>query len=88
MTSADRPLSIDPDARRREQQRLRARRHRRRERENLQNLSLDVPCSTINRLIEDGYLAFELASDRRAVGRAIEELLADYDSGSLMTIKR
>ncbi len=59
----------------------RARKHRRRERENLQNLSLDVPCVTINRLIDDGYLAIELASDRRAVGRAIEALLDDYDSG-------
>ena len=88
MTSADRPLSIDPDERRREQQRQRARRHRRRERENLQNLNLDVPCVTINRLIDDGYLALEHAGDRRAVGRAIEDLLADYDSGSLMTIKR
>ena len=87
MTDADRQLPIDPDDRQREQQRLRARRHRRRERENLQNLSLDVPCATINRLIDDGYLAIEHAGDRRAVGRAIEELLADYDSGSLMTIK-
>ena len=65
----------------------RARKRRRRERENLQNLNLDVPCVTINRLIDDGYLAIELASDRRAVGRAIEELLADYNCGSLMTIK-
>ncbi len=88
MTGSQRPIPIRPDARRREQQRLRARRHRRRERENLQNLSLDVPCATINRLIDDGYLAVEHAGDRRAVGRAIEELLADYDSGSLMTIKR
>ncbi len=81
MTDADRQLPIDPDDRQREQQRLRARRHRRRERENLQNLSLDVPCSTINRLIDDGYLAVEHAGDRRAVGRAIEALLDDYDSG-------
>ena len=88
MTSADEQLPIDPDARQREQQRLRARRHRRRERENLQNLSLDVPCATINRLIDDGYLAVEHAGDRRAVGRAIEELLVDYNSGSLMAIKR
>ena len=88
MTDADRQLPIDPDDRQREQQRLRARRHRRRERENLQNLSLDVPCATINRLIDDGYLAIEHAGDRCAVGRAIEELLADYDSGSLMAIKR
>ncbi len=66
----------------------RARKHRRRERENLQNLSLDVPCVTINRLIDDGYLALEHAGDRRAVGPAIEQLLADYVSGSLMTIKR
>ncbi len=87
MTGSQRPIPIEPGARRREQQRLRARRHRRRERENLQNLSLDVPCATINRLIDDGYLALELASDRRAVGRAIEELLADYYCGSLMTIK-
>ncbi len=64
MTSADRPLSIDPDERRREQQRQRARRHRRRERENLQNLNLDVPCVTINRLIDDGYLELEHAGDR------------------------
>ncbi len=88
MTSAGQKLPIDPDDRRREQQRLRARRHRRRERENLQNLSLDVSCATINRLIDDGYLAVEHAGDRRAVGRAIEVLLADYDCGSLMTIKR
>ncbi len=88
MTGSQRPIPIEPDARRREQQRLRARRHRRRERENLQNLSLDVPCATINRLIDDGYLALELASDRRAVGRAIKELLADYEPGSLMTIRR
>ncbi len=87
MTDADRQLPIDPDDRQREQQRLRARRHRRRERENLQNVNLDVPCVTINRLIDDGYLAIELASDRRAVSRAIEELLADYNCGSLMTIK-
>ncbi len=65
----------------------RARRHRRRERENLQNLNLDVPCVTINRRIDDGYLALEHAGDRRAVCRAIEELLADYNCGSLMTIK-
>ncbi len=88
MTSAGQKLPIDPDDRRRELQKLRARRHRRRERENLQNLSLDVPCATINRLVDDGYLALELAGDRRAVGRAIEELLADYDCGSLMNIKR
>ena len=88
MTDADRQLLIDPDERRREQQRQRARRHRRRERENLQNLNLDVPCVTINRLIDDGYLALEHAGDRRAVGRAIEDLLADYNCGSLMTIKR
>ncbi len=88
MMSSERPILINRDDRRREQQRLRARRHRRRERENLQNLSLDVPCATINLLIDDGYLALELAGDRRAVGRAIEELLADYDSGSLMAIKR
>ncbi len=54
MTDADRQLPIDPDDRQREQQRLRARRHRRRERENLQNFNLDVPCVTINRLIDDG----------------------------------
>ncbi len=88
MTDADRQLPIDPDDRQREQQRLRARRHRRRERENLQNVNLDVPCVTINRLIDDGYLALEHAGDRRAVGRAIEKLLADYNCGSLMTIKR
>ncbi len=88
MTGLERPVPIDPDARRREQQRLRARRHRRRARENLQNLSLDIPCATISRLIDDGYLALEHAGDRRAVSRAIEELLADYDSGSLMTINR
>ncbi len=88
MTSAGQKLPIDPDDRRREQQRLRARRHRRRERENLQNLSLDVSYATINRLIDDGYLAVEHAGDRRAVGRAIEELLVYYDSGSLMTMKR
>ena len=88
MTSAGQKLPIDPVDRRREQQRLRARRHRRRERENLQNLSLDVPCATINRLIDDGYLAVEHAGDRRAVGRAIEALLVDYDSGLLMTMKR
>ncbi len=87
MTGEEQPLPIDPDERRREQQRQRARRHRRRERENLQNLNLDVPCVTINRLIDDGYLALEHAGDRRAVGRAIEELLADYNCGSLMTIK-
>ncbi len=81
MTGSQRPIPIEPDARRREQQRLRARRNSRRERENLQNLSLDVPCSTINRLIDDGYLAVEHAGDRRAVGRAIEALLDDYDSG-------
>ncbi len=87
MTDSDTLPPIGSDVRRREQQRLRARRHRRRERENLQHLSLDVPCSTINRMIDDGYLAVEHAGDRLAVGRAIEELLADYDSGSLMTIK-
>ena len=88
MTGEEQPLPIDPDERRREQQRRRARRHRRRERENLENLSLDVPCSTINRLIDDRYLAVEHAGDRRAVGGAIEALLVDYDSGSLMTMKR
>ncbi len=88
MTDADRQLPIDPDERRRESQRRRSRRHRRRERENLQHLSLDVPCATINRLIDDGYLAVEHAGDRRAVGRAIEELLVDYDTGSLMDMKR
>ncbi len=87
MTCAGQKLLIDPDDRRRELQRLRARRYRRRERDNLQNLSLDVPCSTINRLIDDGYLVVEHAGDRRAVGRAIEGLLADYDCGSLMAIK-
>ncbi len=65
----------------------RARKHRRRERENLQNLNLDVPCVTINRLIDDGYLALEHAGDRRAVGRAIEDLLAGYSCGSLITRK-
>ena len=88
MMSSERTIPVDRDDRRREQQRLRARRHRRRERENLQHLTLDVPCATINRLIDDGYLTVEHAGDRRAVGRAIEALLVDYNSGSFMAMKR
>ncbi len=88
MTSADGQLPIDPDERRREQQRRRAWQRRRRERENLQNFSLDGPCTIINRLIDDRYLALEHAGDRRAVKRAIEALLVDYNSGSLMAMKR
>ncbi len=88
MASAGHPLPIDPDERRRELGRRRAWRRRRRERENLQNFSLDGPCTIINRLIDDRYLAVEHAGDRRAVKRAIEALLVDYDCGALMTKKR
>ena len=88
MTGADGQLPNDRDERRREQQRRRAWRRRRRERENLQNFSLDGPCTIINRLIDDRYLAVEHAGDRRAVKRAIEALLVDYDCGALMTKKR
>ena len=85
---AEPPLPIDPDERRRELQRRRARRRRRRERENLQHHSLDGPCTIIYRLVDDGYLVMEHAGDRRAVKRAIEALLVDYDGGALMTKKR
>ena len=55
----------------------RARKRRRREKEDLQHFSFDVPCAIVGRLIDIGYLAAEDAGDRRAVERALEELLAD-----------
>ncbi len=55
----------------------RARKRRRREREGLQHVAVDMPCTLIDRLIDDDYLLTDHAGDRQAVKIALEKFLAD-----------